>query len=163
MAPCKASQLASRILIDSTVASNRSVANFTFSIFLAKPSCQHSIAPKQNSRIRRLPLRKGQEILPHYGQEVEIERVRCHPRRLADRNAEKRIREILAQRYEEHGIIGEEFGREREDADFVWVLDPVDGTKSFISGVPLFATLIALLYKGRRSSAPSTSRCSARW
>ena len=92
----------------------------------------------------------SKEILPHYGPDVEIERKSDKtPVTLADQNAEKRIREILAQRYPEHGIIGEEYGSERDDADFVWVLDPVDGTKSFISGVPLFATLIALLYKGR--------------
>lgn len=90
------------------------------------------------------------EILPHYRPDVVVEhKSDATPVTLADCNAEKRIREILAERYPEHGIIGEEFGRERDDADFVWVLDPVDGTKSFISGVPLFATLIALLYKGR--------------
>jgi myo-inositol-1(or 4)-monophosphatase len=92
----------------------------------------------------------AKEILPHYGPDVRVERKSdATPVTLADRNAEKKIREILAQRYPDHGIIGEEYGREREDADFVWVLDPVDGTKSFISGVPLFATLVALLYKGR--------------
>ncbi len=92
----------------------------------------------------------AKEILPHYGPEVEIERKSdATPVTLADRNAEKRIREIIEARYPDHGIIGEEYGRVREDAEFVWVLDPVDGTKSFISGVPLFATLIALLYKGR--------------
>lgn len=92
----------------------------------------------------------AKEILPHYGPDVAIERKSdATPVTLADRNAEKRIREILAERYPEHGIIGEEYGREREDAEFVWVLDPVDGTKSFISGVPLFATLIALLHNGR--------------
>ncbi|MGH7060706.1 MAG: inositol monophosphatase family protein, partial [Stellaceae bacterium] len=48
-----------------------------------------------------------------------------------------------------HGIIGEEYGRVREDAELVWVLDPIDGTKSFISGVPLFGTLIALAHNGR--------------
>ena len=90
------------------------------------------------------------EILPHYGPDVIIERKSdTTPVTLADRNAEKRIRALLTDHYPEHGIIGEEFGSEREDADFVWVLDPVDGTKSFISGVPLFATLIALLYKGQ--------------
>ena len=90
------------------------------------------------------------EILPHYGPDVIIERKSdTTPVTLADRNAEKRIRALLTDHYPEHGIIGEEFGSEREDADFVWVLDPIDGTKSFISGVPLFATLIALLYKGR--------------
>jgi inositol-phosphate phosphatase/L-galactose 1-phosphate phosphatase/histidinol-phosphatase len=59
------------------------------------------------------------------------------------------MRQLIAARFPDHGIIGEEFGREREDAEFVWVLDPIDGTKSFISGVPLFGTLIALAYRGR--------------
>lgn len=92
----------------------------------------------------------AKEILPHFSPEVVIEhKSDATPVTIADRNAEKRIRSILAEHYPEHGIIGEEYGRERDDADFVWVLDPVDGTKSFISGVPLFATLIALLYRGR--------------
>ena len=92
----------------------------------------------------------SKEILPHYGPGIEIEQKSdSTPGTIADQNAEKRIREILAEHYPDHGIIGEEYGREREDADFVWILDPVDGTKSFISGVPLFATLIALMHKGR--------------
>ena len=67
----------------------------------------------------------------------------------ADRAAEKEMRSLIEARFPEHGIVGEEFGRVREDAEFVWVLDPIDGTKSFISGVPLFGTLIALT-RGRR-------------
>jgi histidinol-phosphatase len=59
------------------------------------------------------------------------------------------MRQLIAARFPDHGIIGEEFGREREDAEFVWVLDPIDGTKSFIAGVPLFGTLIALAQHGR--------------
>jgi len=59
------------------------------------------------------------------------------------------MRRLIASSFPEHGIIGEEYGREREDAEFVWVLDPIDGTKSFISGVPLFGTLIALARQGR--------------
>ncbi len=59
------------------------------------------------------------------------------------------MRELLEARFPEHGIIGEEFGGVRTDAEFVWVLDPIDGTKSFISGVPLFGTLIALTQAGR--------------
>src|SRR5262249_2081793 len=51
---------------------------------------------------------------------------------------------LIERQFPGHGIIGEEFGRLREDAEFVWTLDPIDGTKSFISGVPLFGTLIAL-------------------
>jgi inositol-phosphate phosphatase/L-galactose 1-phosphate phosphatase/histidinol-phosphatase len=66
----------------------------------------------------------------------------------ADRAAEQAMRELIEQRFPNHGIVGEEFGRAREDAEFVWVLDPIDGTKSFISGVPLFGTLIALTHRG---------------
>ena len=62
----------------------------------------------------------------------------------ADRAAEQAMRSLIESRFPEHGIIGEEFGRVRENAEFVWTLDPIDGTKSFISGVPLFGTLIAL-------------------
>jgi histidinol-phosphatase len=67
----------------------------------------------------------------------------------ADRAAETAMRELIERRFPEHGIIGEEFGRVREGAELVWVLDPIDGTKSFISGVPLFGTLIALTRAGR--------------
>jgi inositol-phosphate phosphatase/L-galactose 1-phosphate phosphatase/histidinol-phosphatase len=62
----------------------------------------------------------------------------------ADRAAEQAMRALLKGQFPDHGIVGEEFGRVREDSEFVWTLDPIDGTKSFISGVPLFGTLIAL-------------------
>lgn len=68
---------------------------------------------------------------------------------IADRAAEGVMRRLIAERLPAHGIIGEEHGTERENAEFVWVLDPIDGTKSFISGVPLFGTLIALAQHGR--------------
>jgi inositol-phosphate phosphatase/L-galactose 1-phosphate phosphatase/histidinol-phosphatase len=67
----------------------------------------------------------------------------------ADRAAEAAMRRLIETSYPAHGIIGEEYGPLREDAEFVWVLDPIDGTKSFISGVPLFGTLIALMQDGR--------------
>jgi myo-inositol-1(or 4)-monophosphatase len=67
----------------------------------------------------------------------------------ADRGAEELMRGLIKKRYPDHGIIGEEFGSERPDAEFVWMLDPIDGTKSFITGVPLWGTLIALLYRGQ--------------
>lgn len=63
----------------------------------------------------------------------------------ADRRAEQVVRELVSRFWSDHGIIGEEFGQERPDAEFVWVVDPIDGTKSFITGVPLFGTLLALL------------------
>ena len=67
----------------------------------------------------------------------------------ADRNAERVIRQAIRARFPGHGIIGEEFGAENTEADYVWVLDPIDGTKSFISGLPTWGTLIALQHKGR--------------
>ncbi len=66
----------------------------------------------------------------------------------ADRQAERAVRELVARYWPEHGLIGEEFGRERAEAEYVWVVDPIDGTKSFITGVPLFGTLLALLRQG---------------
>jgi inositol-phosphate phosphatase / L-galactose 1-phosphate phosphatase / histidinol-phosphatase len=67
----------------------------------------------------------------------------------ADRAAEAAMRRLIETRFPDHGIVGEEYGPLREAAEFVWVLDPIDGTKSFISGVPLFGTLIALTRRGR--------------
>lgn len=66
----------------------------------------------------------------------------------ADREAEAAIRRLLTREAPDHGIIGEEHGTERTDADFVWVLDPLDGTRAFVVGKPTFGTLIALAYKG---------------
>jgi len=65
----------------------------------------------------------------------------------ADRNAEMLMREAIKSRYPDHGIIGEEFGRENENADVVWVLDPIDGTQSFIHGIPFYTTLIGILVR----------------
>ena len=67
----------------------------------------------------------------------------------ADQGAERLMREMITRRFPEHGIIGEEYGTERPDAEWVWVLDPVDGTVSFAAGVPLFGTLIALQRRGQ--------------
>jgi len=67
------------------------------------------------------------------------------PVTVADRDIESALRRLLRERHPTHGIFGEEHGRERLGARFTWVIDPIDGTKSFISGMPLFGTLIALL------------------
>ncbi|BDQ03188.1 histidinol-phosphatase [Ignavibacterium sp.] len=69
------------------------------------------------------------------------------PVTIADKKAEELMRNLIYKEFPDHGIIGEEFGNEKSDADFVWVLDPIDGTKSFICGAMSFGTLIALLYK----------------
>jgi histidinol phosphatase-like enzyme (inositol monophosphatase family) len=67
------------------------------------------------------------------------------PVTVADRTAEQAMRAVLAGRFPEHGIMGEEFGLERPQARLRWVLDPIDGTRAFITGRPTFGTLIALL------------------
>jgi histidinol phosphatase-like enzyme (inositol monophosphatase family) len=66
----------------------------------------------------------------------------------ADRQAEAVMRDLIRKRYPQHGILGEEFGPENASAEFVWTLDPIDGTISFARGCPLFGTLIGLLHCG---------------
>ena len=66
----------------------------------------------------------------------------------ADRGAESAIREALATAYPSHGILGEEFGPKNSEADYCWVIDPIDGTRSFILGMPLWGTLIGLTRDG---------------
>jgi histidinol phosphatase-like enzyme (inositol monophosphatase family) len=67
----------------------------------------------------------------------------------ADREAEAAMRALIQKTYPHHGILGEEFGPENASAEFVWTLDPIDGTISFASGCPLFGTLIGLLHDDR--------------
>ncbi|MGE5271610.1 MAG: histidinol-phosphatase [Thiohalocapsa sp.] len=89
-------------------------------------------------------------IRPYFRQPLAVDdKPDLSPVTEADRAAEAAMRALIAARFPTHGIIGEEYGPERADAEFVWVLDPIDGTKSFISGVPLFGTLIALAQAGR--------------
>jgi len=66
----------------------------------------------------------------------------------ADRAAEVIMRRMIKNAFPGHGIIGEEFGAENAEAEFVWVLDPIDGTKSFIAGMPVWGTLIGLTQNG---------------
>jgi myo-inositol-1(or 4)-monophosphatase len=66
----------------------------------------------------------------------------------ADRAAERAIRALLAADLPGHGVIGEEYGETNPDAEWVWVLDPIDGTRAFVTGRPLFGTLIGLLHRG---------------
>ncbi len=59
------------------------------------------------------------------------------------------MRDIISREFPDHGIVGEEFGSVNEGADFVWVLDPIDGTRAFIVGLPLWGTLIGLQHLGK--------------
>ncbi|MBM3825415.1 MAG: inositol monophosphatase family protein [Verrucomicrobia bacterium] len=71
------------------------------------------------------------------------------PVTLADKEAEWRMRELIAREHPSHGVLGEEFGEDRPSAEFCWVLDPIDGTRSFLSRVPLYVTLVGLRHQGR--------------
>ena len=85
-------------------------------------------------------------IRPHFrtGLSAELKGDRS-PVTVADRAAEAAMRAVLAGRFPDHGILGEEAGWEREGARLRWVLDPIDGTRAFITGRPTFGTLIGLL------------------
>jgi len=94
----------------------------------------------------------GETILPFFRTALSIEDKgrpgSFDPVTAADHAAEMAMRALIRRTFPDHGIIGEEFGGERADAEYVWVLDPIDGTKSFIAGMPAWGTLIALLRSG---------------
>ncbi|QIQ22354.1 histidinol-phosphatase [Zophobihabitans entericus] len=70
------------------------------------------------------------------------------PVTVIDQKVEKSLRDLITESYPEHGILGEEYESEKLDADYVWVIDPIDGTKAFVTGLPVYGTLISLTYKG---------------
>ena len=103
--------------------------------------------------IEKLATAAGETILPFFRTSLGIENKKAgrdfDPVTEADRAAEAVMRRLISSSFPQHGIIGEEFGNERADAEYVWVLDPIDGTKSFIGGFPVWGTLIALMHHGR--------------
>ncbi|MCH9758461.1 MAG: histidinol phosphate phosphatase [Proteobacteria bacterium] len=87
--------------------------------------------------------------LPLFRQPLPVEvKSDLSPFTTADCNSEKAMCALINAHYPQHGIIGEEFGSNKVDAEFVWVLDPIDGTRSFISGSRQYSSLIGLLYRG---------------
>ena len=87
----------------------------------------------------------GKIIRPYYRQAVEVDHKGDEsPVTIADRSVEERLRAIIEEKRPEDGIIGEEFGNKESKNQYEWVLDPIDGTKSFVIGRPIFGTLIAL-------------------
>jgi myo-inositol-1(or 4)-monophosphatase len=109
-----------------------------------------NLAPFQ-SFMAELAERSGELIRPYFGaSELEVD-VKADQSIVtkADRDAEALMREMIGRKFPEHGILGEEYGEERGGAEFVWVLDPIDGTISFASASPLFGTLIALMHNGQ--------------
>jgi myo-inositol-1(or 4)-monophosphatase len=102
--------------------------------------------------VDKLAAAAGDAILPFFRTSLSVDNKSrggsFDPVTAADRAAEQAMRTLIRSNFPEHGIIGEEFGNERTDAEYVWVLDPIDGTKSFISGMPAWGTLIALMRAG---------------
>lgn len=98
-------------------------------------------------------------ILEYYHGSFEVEtKADQSPVTIADREAELAIRKIIRDTFPEHGIYGEEYGRSDRESDFLWLIDPIDGTKSFVRGFGMFSTQIALMHKNEIivgvSSAP---------
>lgn len=92
----------------------------------------------------------GDVVMRHFRRPLRIDdKSDASPVTLADREAEAAMRALIAADFPAHGVVGEEHGADRPGAEHVWVLDPIDGTKAFISGVPVFGTLIALLRGGQ--------------
>ncbi|KAG0459094.1 hypothetical protein HPP92_022222 [Vanilla planifolia] len=94
----------------------------------------------------------GEVIRKYFRKRVKVhDKDDLSPVTIADRDAELSMVSIVLENFPTHAIYGEENGWrcKQKSADFVWVLDPIDGTKSFITGKPVFGTLIALLYKGK--------------
>jgi len=92
----------------------------------------------------------AETIRPWFRKRLAVDaKADASPVTIADRNAETIMRQMIEAKFPEHGIRGEEFGTCRTDAEWVWVLDPIDGTKSFLSGSLAFGTQIALLHRGK--------------
>jgi len=103
------------------------------------------------SFVDALATASGDTILPFFRTALAVENKLARgfdPVTAADRAAENAMRSLIRQNFPEHGILGEEYGSEHTDAEYVWVLDPIDGTKSFISGMVAWGTLIGLMRFG---------------
>lgn len=93
-------------------------------------------------------------ILPYFKTPVPVDhkpgRGSFDPVTIADRSAEAAMRKLISERFPQHGVLGEEYGFVEGESGLTWVLDPIDGTRAFIAGIPLWGTLIAL-YDGEQS------------
>lgn len=93
----------------------------------------------------------AEQIMPHFRTRLDVaNKAEGHfdPVTVADKAAERAIRDVLLERFPDHGIIGEEYGIHQSDAELIWIIDPIDGTRAFIQGMPTWGTLIALTENG---------------
>lgn len=116
--------------------------------------------------LRRLPYRalvetahaladlSGKTIRPYFRRQLDVDNKASagfDPVTIADREAERVLRKALAAQHPDHAILGEEFENHERDSPYTWVIDPIDGTKAFITGMPVWGTLIGLNVDGRAS------------
>jgi myo-inositol-1(or 4)-monophosphatase len=104
-----------------------------------------------SSFVDQLATASGDTILPFFRTALAVENKKAggfDPVTAADRAAEQSMRALIRKQFPDHGILGEEYGSEHTNAEYVWVLDPIDGTKSFISGMLAWGTLIGLMRFG---------------
>jgi histidinol phosphatase-like enzyme (inositol monophosphatase family) len=101
--------------------------------------------------MRRIALAASAETLPRFRRPLDVANKLAagfDPVTEADREAEQVIRALIRSEFPGHGILGEEFGPENIESRYIWVIDPIDGTRSFISGIPLWGTLVGLTADG---------------
>lgn len=115
---------------------------------LDEPGC-----PEIEQRLafaRALAREAGALTLRHFGGAIDVSfKADQSPVTVADREAETLMRARLAEHYPEDGVVGEEFGESNPESPGRWIIDPIDGTKSFVRGVPLYGVLIGFEYRGR--------------
>jgi len=109
---------------------------------------EHNIKEFLSTALQAAESARGQ-ILSYYNGDFDIEiKADQTPVTIADRKAEEIIRETISRAYPDHGIYGEEYGAESKDTEYLWLVDPIDGTKSFVKRYGMFSTQIALMHKG---------------
>jgi len=97
----------------------------------------------------RFATEAGRVTLEYFGTGVAVDRKSDQsPVTIADRKAEEALRRLIAKEFPAHGVLGEEFGEDNPGAEYRWILDPIDGTRSFIRSVPLYGVLVALEHEG---------------
>ena len=112
---------------------------------MAEPTLRELLSVAQEGAYRA-----GKRTLAYFNTGVTVDiKADDSPVTIADREAERILREIIGKYYPTHSILGEEEGETVGDPDYRWICDPIDGTKSFISGVPLYGTLVGVEVKGK--------------
>jgi len=116
---------------------------------------QHAVGVARQAAVAAAEVIRG-----YYAQGVEV-RIKADdsPVTRADEESEASIRAVLAEHFPDHGIYGEELGRSDKDSDFLWLIDPIDGTKAFVRRYPMFSTQIALMYRGELVLGVSSAPC----